>query len=267
MGSKHENEELARLREQDASLRLDLAQRIQWERVRSAQVYQLSEELKALHDTVRQWCTEDAPEETIESVSEPASEPQLEAVIEPIETTPSEPDAIDLLLAEVRRIYEEGKYFVYVPSAKELRDPEEQQGRSRHAIRSARIRKTRSHTNRNVSLRVLQKSAKEFPEPVYHPKERSECRGGPRPCPLVGCKWNLYLDVSEKGTIKYNFPDLQPEDMQVSCALDVIEAGMTSALDIAAYMNLTREGVRLLELRAKAKLLAATEFESIEDVV
>jgi hypothetical protein len=80
------------------------------------------------------------------------------------------------------------------------------------------------------------------------PKTRSEC-GDERPCPFVGCRYHLYLDVHIKGSIKFNFPDTEPEDMLVSCALDVADEcqeGLTCD-DIAALLNITRQGVAMIE--------------------
>ncbi len=88
------------------------------------------------------------------------------------------------------------------------------------------------------------------------PKTRSACRSGPRPCPFVSCRFHLYLDVNEKtGSIKINFPDSEPWDLDVSCALDVAEArdGM-SLVELGKLLNLTRERARQLEQCALAKI-------------
>src|SRR5579859_8163214 len=56
------------------------------------------------------------------------------------------------------------------------------------------------------------------------PRTRSECREEARPCPWVACKHHLYLDVNpETGSIKLNFPDLEPWEIAHSCALDVAD--------------------------------------------
>ncbi len=59
------------------------------------------------------------------------------------------------------------------------------------------------------------------------PRTRAECIDGIRPCPFVGCRYSLYLDVNPKnGVIKFNHPHLEPSDMppNTSCALDVADA-------------------------------------------
>ncbi len=49
------------------------------------------------------------------------------------------------------------------------------------------------------------------PVDVPRPQTREECHQQHRPCPWVACKHHLYLDVNpETGSIKINFPDLEP---------------------------------------------------------
>src|ERR1700746_2397319 len=91
----------------------------------------------------------------------------------------------------------------------------------------SRKRAVRAHT---ISIRRMTKTELElgrqlYPEEHYwRPKTRGECQEMMRPCPFVSCKYHLYIDVHpERGSIKVNFPDLEPEDMYESCALDVAE--------------------------------------------
>ena len=83
------------------------------------------------------------------------------------------------------------------------------------------------------------------------PRTRAECEDGPRPCPWVGCGYNLYLDVNEsRGTLKLNFPDREPGQMPSvgSCALDVAERGGVELEVVGLLTNLTRERIRQMEL-------------------
>lgn len=41
---------------------------------------------------------------------------------------------------------------------------------------------------------------------MNRPTVRSECENGPRPCPWVGCKYHLYLDVQKNGNITSRWP-------------------------------------------------------------
>jgi hypothetical protein len=58
------------------------------------------------------------------------------------------------------------------------------------------------------------------------PRSRAECKEELRPCPWVACKFHLYLDVNpETGSIKINFPELEPWELTTTCSLDVAERG------------------------------------------
>ena len=76
-----------------------------------------------------------------------------------------------------------------------------------------------------------------------------------RPCPWVACKHHLYLDVNpETGSIKINFPDLEPWELPDTCALDVAERGGITLEEVGEIMNLTRERIRQVEVRGLLKL-------------
>jgi len=87
------------------------------------------------------------------------------------------------------------------------------------------------------------------------PRVRSDCIGGPRPCPWVGCKYHLYLDINPRtGSIKLNFPDIEPWEMTRSCVLDIADEGPVTLEDVGRIMNLTRERIRQLEVAASEKV-------------
>ncbi len=101
--------------------------------------------------------------------------------------------------------------------------------------------------------RILHPDAGERRLPVL----RSECVDGPRPCPFVSCQHHLYIDVAGRtGAIIMNFPDIKPEELTESCALDVADRGGATLEDVGEYTNLTRERIRQLEVRALDKLKA-----------
>lgn len=97
------------------------------------------------------------------------------------------------------------------------------------------------------------------PVDVARPQSRSECQVQQRPCPWVACKHHLYLDVNpETGSIKLNFPDLEPWELQDTCALDVAERGGITLEEVGEIMNLTRERIRQVEVRGLRKIRACS---------
>jgi hypothetical protein len=142
---------------------------------------------------------------------------------------------------------------------------------TREQRRSRRKRAVRARTIsvKRMTKRELEMGRMLFPETDYEkPKTRAECAEGMRPCPFVSCKYHLFLDVQTKtGAIKLNFPDLEVEDMNESCSLDIADRGGTTLEEVGAIMNLTRERIRQLEVRAMAKVKALSEMEALRDFV
>ncbi len=142
---------------------------------------------------------------------------------------------------------------------------------TREQRRSRRKREVRARTIsvKRMTKRELEVGRLLYPETDYwKPKTRAQCIDGPRPCPYVSCKHHLFLDISSKtGAIKMNFPDLDLWEMGESCALDVADRGGTTLEDVGAIMNLTRERIRQVEVRALAKLEALNDMNSLRDYV
>ena len=93
------------------------------------------------------------------------------------------------------------------------------------------------------------------PVDVERPRTRADCTGHAGPCPWVACKHHLYLDINpETGSIKINFPELEPWELPHTCALDVADAGALTLEQIGDITNLTRERVRQLEVRGLLRL-------------
>jgi hypothetical protein len=97
------------------------------------------------------------------------------------------------------------------------------------------------------------------PLEVPRPRTRAECRGHDGPCPWVSCKHHLYLDINPvTGSIKVNFPDLEPWELPETCALDVAETGARTLEQVGVITNLTRERVRQVESISLQKLAASS---------
>jgi len=100
---------------------------------------------------------------------------------------------------------------------------------------------------------------------LRRPATRAECIDGPRPCPWVTCRHHLYLDVSERGWIKLNFPHLEPWEMRDSCSLDIADRnddGVTLE-KLGRCFNISLEGARQLELDVLAEARAKLGDEAV----
>ncbi len=87
------------------------------------------------------------------------------------------------------------------------------------------------------------------------PKQRAECLKMKRPCLFVSCKYHLYLDVNpDTKSIKFNFPGKEVWELRETCSLDVADKGGVTLEEVGAIMNLTRERIRQVEMRALQKL-------------
>ena len=117
-----------------------------------------------------------------------------------------------------------------------------------------------------VAPRQVAKDAKHGRGEYRRPRERrpvtrADCKGGLRPCPWVGCIYNLYLDVARTGGLKLNFPDQDPTEVEHSCALDVADEGGTTLDAVGVATNVCRERVRQIEDVALASLKVAIDAE------
>jgi Sigma-70, region 4 len=142
---------------------------------------------------------------------------------------------------------------------------------TREQRRSRRKREIRARTIsvKRMTKRELEIGRMLYPETDYYkPKTRAECQEGVRPCPYVSCQHHLFLDVSARtGAIKLNFPDLEVWEMNETCALDIADRGGTTLEDVGAIMNLTRERIRQVEVKALAKLEALKDMSALRDYV
>lgn len=129
-----------------------------------------------------------------------------------------------------------------------------------HRTRKREVRKLTVSFARSSFYRLansaLGLTGDEAPVRRHLPMLRASCESFERPCPFVSCKHHLFLDTSAKGTITLNFPDLEPDQLPHSCALDVANGGGATLEEVGEIMNLTRERVRQIEASALRKLRA-----------
>jgi len=91
------------------------------------------------------------------------------------------------------------------------------------------------------------------------PRYRADCEAGERPCPFVGCRHHLFLDVSTGGSLTLNFPELAVEQLEESCSLDVADKGGIILEAVGELLNVTRERIRQIEEKALRKGAAQTK--------
>lgn len=80
------------------------------------------------------------------------------------------------------------------------------------------------------------------------PLTRGDCIDAPRPCPYVSCKHHLFLDVTQAGTVHFNHPGLEPDELEETCSLDVADRGGMVLESVGRLMQLTRERIRQIEV-------------------
>ena len=128
--------------------------------------------------------------------------------------------------------------------------------------RSPRVR---AHTVsvKRLSKRELERGAAEYPEQpgrdYLRPRTFEECDsvglGDLFPCPFVSCKHHLYLDVNPRtGSIKFNFPGREVDELPATCALRVAEEGGLTLDGVADVIGVVRERIRQIEDRALLKM-------------
>lgn len=114
-----------------------------------------------------------------------------------------------------------------------------------------------------------------FPE---RPETRQDCYNMPRPCPFVGCRYHLYLDIRRSGKIKVNSEHREPEDVDLAllgmpntCALDIAEKNLGTGVtleEIGGIYGLSRERIRQVQDRALRKMRKhRREFTGHNDLI
>lgn len=134
----------------------------------------------------------------------------------------------------------------------------------RHTLRAIRHHEIRANTLNTARLSKREIEAERAREaeaerliPVAHlsrPRTRGECESIERPCPFVSCRYHLYLDVGHDGNIKFNFPDREPDELVETCALDVADAEGETLEVCGELLNITRERIRQIEVKAYKRL-------------
>ena len=100
------------------------------------------------------------------------------------------------------------------------------------------------------------------------PRYRRDCINGIRPCIYVSCKHHLYLDVNpQTGSVKINFPDKEPWELEETCALDVADRGGITLEEVGEILNLTRERIRQVEVNGLRKIQINTGISDVSGLL
>lgn len=106
-----------------------------------------------------------------------------------------------------------------------------------------------------------------YPVDVERPTTRGDCKDSQRPCPWVSCSHHMYLDINAAtGSIKFNFPDKEPWELDHTCSLDLADIGGLTLEAVAAKINLTRERVRQIEVKAFNMARTAFTLDEISEI-
>jgi len=105
---------------------------------------------------------------------------------------------------------------------------------------------------------MISKADEEILANTPFPKTRADCIDGPRPCPWARCKHHTLLDIDPiTGRISFKNPKIDNPlriPANESCVLDITERGDMTLDEIGPIMNLTREGVRQIEISIFEKI-------------
>lgn len=138
--------------------------------------------------------------------------------------------------------------------------------RSRLTVVDGRVRSKTIAPGRLSRAERIAGDDLDYPADIERPRTRGDCEQTARPCPWASCSHHLYLDANpETGAIKLNFPHLEVWELAESCSLDVADRGGVTLEQVGAIINLTRERIRQVEVRALDKIRDRGDFEQAVD--
>lgn len=105
---------------------------------------------------------------------------------------------------------------------------------------------------------------------------RADCIDGPRPCPIVRCRYHLALDIKGSGAIHLpsmtdksrvrELRDIDVASMTETCALDVADRGEHDLRTIGELLNISAERVRQIEETAIKRLTEYIEEDPDQEL-
>ena len=116
-------------------------------------------------------------------------------------------------------------------------------------------------------IRDMQRQRNDEPaaKPSLRPKTRGDCVERRRPCPFVGCRHHLFMEVTPAGSIKMPFGPSEDAlfEMAETCSLDVADRGDHDMNRIGQYLGVTAARVQQEVADALKKLRTYAEEERI----
>jgi hypothetical protein len=104
------------------------------------------------------------------------------------------------------------------------------------------------------------------------PTTRAGCAEIPRPCPYASCRYNLAVEITDRGAARRTFPDRETWEDPASCALDVAERGGVTLEEIGRLTNCSMQATSamlegaLAEIRQGGVRQGWANFVSIDRV-
>ena len=87
------------------------------------------------------------------------------------------------------------------------------------------------------------------------------------PCPFVGCKNHLFLEINELGELKFPHKKKDFDEIDETCLNRAIENGPLDFQQITNLIGVVRERARQIKNEAKEKIKQTTEFRMMEGLM
>ena len=124
----------------------------------------------------------------------------------------------------------------------------------------------------SIPYRILQRDhlwqTYRTPRTPGAPVTRADCANVPRPCPWVGCRHNMFFEISRSGSLVFLHGVTDPLDVppDKSCCLDMIAAhGQLTLAQIGDAWHITRERIRQLAVMGLRKIKRDKEFREVKE--
>ena len=171
---------------------------------------------------------------------------------------------------EVRDLWPDIEKTHYSAQWRKMVSSEKKDWRRQRISYTGKHKASKVESKREIKKQILLEDMKKYPVKTWE-EDRGKiekCRLHRRIegcCPIFSCRYNLYLDVTFAGSIKYNFYGLEVDEIPETCALEVSEVPMTLE-GIGIALNVSRERARQ-EIKSAIKSFRKNMSESLMGIV